>query len=455
MAVIVVNRGSVVYSGGFGVSDAQQMKPVTPQTAFQIGSLTKSFTATVLGMLDHEGTLSLSSRPSDYIPGFSFSTDRMNNCVTLSDLLSHRSGLGAQDATWVFFPGRKREELLPRVKYLSPQAEPKDSWIYSNMGYILAGAVAEKVTGQTWDDLIRKKILEPLHMASSVTNHQAMLGLSDYSLGYGKRGPATVHVPFSDFTDARPSGSVVSTASDLSHWLIAWTQAGMFEGKQVIPAQYVLDAMTMRAIDNGAPPEKGDPGAYLFGYGYGWKIASNHGHFKVHHGGNTSGFSCQMVIYPSDGLGIAVLTNQDGSLLPYMVADVLTNRMLELPRKAIKEYPVIVHDLSMPATPATAVLNAKAPSHQLAEYTGDYTHPGYGVIRVQESNGILYAVMPGGKYWLEHQAFDCFKLVPTTERPQIASNDFFLNFRTGTDGVVSGVGTDFTAEGVEFGRESH
>jgi CubicO group peptidase (beta-lactamase class C family) len=452
MAVAVVEKGIVVYASGFGVSNLDSREPVTADTAFQIGSMTKSFTAATLGILEDQGKLKLSGRPSEYLPGFAFSSERLDNTVTISDLLSHRSGLGSQDGSLVFFPAKGCQDILPRLRYLAPQGEPKDSWIYSNMGYVIAGAIAEKASGKSWDELVQTDLLNPLKMDRSVTNYDAMLRLRNCSQGYGKSGETMVPVLPSAFGETRPSASIVSSANDMSHWLIAWTQGGLYEGRQVIPPAFLTEAISMKAIDNGAPPDRSDPGAYLFGYGYGWKIASNKGHFKVHHGGNISGFSSQMVIYPSDDLGVVVMTNQDRSLLPYMVADVLTNRMLMLPTKPVSDYPVSVQEARVSIARPSSTLNAKLPSHPVPDYAGEYFHPGYGTIKVDNRNGILYATMPGGEFWLEHQQYDTFRLVPVAPMPQLILSDFFLNFRSDFEGSISGVSADFTAADVEFRR---
>ena len=105
---------------------------MTTSTVFPIGSITKSFTASLLGILENQNKLSLKDKPSLYIPKLEFYNHKMDNLIAIEDLLCHKNGIGSVDGTNILFPTNKRENLMPRLKYLKPNGAVKDSWIYSN-----------------------------------------------------------------------------------------------------------------------------------------------------------------------------------------------------------------------------------------------------------------------------------------------------------------------------------
>ena len=158
VSVAVVKNDKVIYSKGFGYRDLENKLPVTTNTIFPIGSITKSFTGSVLGILASKNQVYLKNKPAFYLPNFEFYNDTMNNLITIEDLLSHKSGIGNQGTTQIFFPEKNRLKMVQRLKYLKPEAEVKNSFAYSNMAYTLAGTIIEQVTGDSWETNIKEKI---------------------------------------------------------------------------------------------------------------------------------------------------------------------------------------------------------------------------------------------------------------------------------------------------------
>ena len=185
LSVAIVVNNKTIYSKGFGYRDFENKLPVTPNTVFPVGSITKSFTASLLGMLESQNKLSLKDKPSFYIPKLQFYNEKMDNLISIEDLLSHKSGIGSVDGTYILFPADTRENLMPRLKYLKPNGAVKDSWIYSNLGYIIAGTIIEKVTNESWEQNIQEKIVIPLKMNNTSTSITEMMKANDYAFGYG------------------------------------------------------------------------------------------------------------------------------------------------------------------------------------------------------------------------------------------------------------------------------
>lgn len=386
LSIAVVENNKTVYSKGFGFRDLENKLPATANTIFPIGSITKSFTSSLLGILENQNHLSLKDKPSLYIPKLQFYNDKMDNLIAIEDLLSHKSGIGNVDGTYILFPADKRESIIPRLKYLKPNGAIKDSWIYSNLGYVIAGTIIEKTTNECWEKNIQDKIFKPLNMNSSSTSITEMTKTKDYSLGYGINNNQSQKVLFAELNNDKPGGAINSTANDMANWMTTWLNNGTFQTKEILPKNYILEATSMKAIDNGFPPETSDPNIYTFGYGYGWKVNSSNGHYKVHHGGNVSGFSSQLVMYPTDNLGIVVLTNQHNSILPYIVADIITNRMLKLKRTEWNKYPVKVSDIYVTNTDIKGINKEKMPTHNLTDYCGKFSNLGFGTFEIVNEN---------------------------------------------------------------------
>ena len=454
LSIAVVENNKTIYSKGFGFRDLENKLPVTANTIFPIGSITKSFTASLLGIFENQNQLSLKDKPSLYIPKLQFHNDKMDNLITIEDLLSHKSGIGSVDGTYIFFPADKRENLMPRLKYLKPNGAIKDSWIYSNLSYIIAGTIVEKTTNQSWEKNIKDKIFKPLNMTSSSTSIAEMTKATDFSFGYGISNKQTQKVLFAELNNDKPGGAINSSVNDMVNWMTTWLNNGTFQAKEILSKNYIQEATSMKAIDNGLPPEISDPNVYTFGYGYGWKVNSSNGHYKVHHGGNVSGFSSQLVMYPTDNLGIVVLTNQHNSILPYIIADIVTNRMLKMQRTEWNKYPVKVSDIYLTNKDIKGINTEKKPTHSLTDYCGKFSNLGFGTFEIVNENNILYAVFTDFKFRLEHQYYDIFVLKATKEIPQIMNPEFYLNFSLDNEGNISSVKINLQDEPVEFLKQA-
>jgi CubicO group peptidase (beta-lactamase class C family) len=454
LSIAVIENNKTIYSKGFGFRDLETKLPITPSTIFPIGSTTKAFTASLLGILEDQHRLSIKDKPSLYIPKLQFYNDKMDNLITIGDLLCHKSGIGGVDGTYIFFPAVKRIDLMPRLKYLKQNGPVNESWIYSNFGYVIAGTIVEQVTNQSWDKNIQDEIFTPLHMNSSSTSISEMLKSGNYASGYGINNKETKKLIFEELNNDKPVGGINSTVTDLTNWMTTWLNNGTFNGKEILSENYIREATSIKAIDNGLPPETSDPNVYTFGYGYGWKINSNKGHYKVNHGGNVSGFSSQMVLYPTDSLGIVVLVNQHNSLLPFIVADLVTNRMLKLQRTAWSSYPVKVAEVNLVSREIKGLNTTEKLTHSFPAYCGKYSNAGYGTFEIVNENENLFAVFPGFKFRLEHRFYDIFVLKATREIAQNMNPEFFLNFGLDNEGNVSTVKINLQDDPVEFVRQA-
>ena len=167
LAVAVVKDGNVVFSKGYGVRELGKPAAVDAHTLFAVGSTTKAMTAALIGMLVDEKKLSWDDAVVKHLPWFQLSDPYLTREITVRDLLTHRAGLGNADYLWY---GQETEprEILRRVRLLAPAYSLRSSFIYQNVMYAAAGAVIEAVTGQSWEEVMRTRLFEPLGMSETI-----------------------------------------------------------------------------------------------------------------------------------------------------------------------------------------------------------------------------------------------------------------------------------------------
>ncbi|WP_336960373.1 serine hydrolase [Chryseobacterium contaminans] len=443
LSVAIVKNDKIIYTKGYGYRDYENKLPVTPNTVFCIGSNTKAFTSALIGMLNDEKKLSLQAKPSRYIPGLTFSTDRMNTLITIEDLLEHRSGLGSIDGTYIFFPAAKRIDLMQRLPFVKENGEPKNSWKYSNFGYLMLGTIAEQLNGKSWDDLIREKILNPLRMNNSNTSIEEMVKQKDFSYPYGLYQNTIEKVLFQKPDNDKPGAAVNSSAADMGNWIRLWLNSGSFENKQLISKEYTKNAISAKIVIDGTPPVKSDQKNYLFAHGYGWFTQIFKGHYKVWHAGAVSGFNSSVFLFPAEKFGVVVLVNQQNSDLSSTIANMISIRMLGLDDNKPYAYEKEQYDIIKPDKDMNIVINEKKrPTHDLDSYCGEYTNKGYGTFKISRSGNNLFVTFPGFKFILIHKQYDLFSSKLTEDVPQQMNPDFDFNFNLDNKGNVSEVVMD-------------
>ena len=447
-AVAVVKGDQVIYSKGFGYRDVESKKPVTPNTLFAIGSSTKSFTSALIGLQQKEGNLSFDGIATSYLPQLKFYNDNMNNQITVRDMMCHRTGLSRYDLSWFVFNTSNRDSIIQRVRYMEPTAPVRAKWQYNNFMFLAQGMIVEKLTGKTWEQNIKEKFFNPLEMSRSNTNIFEFEKDNDASLPYSINDKGTIEkIDYYNIDGMGPAGSINSSVNDMTHWLKVWINGGTYKGQEILPASYIREAASSQMVISGGLPEA-DKDIYLSNYGFGWMISSYRGHYMVEHGGNINGFSASVSFFPTDKIGIVVLTNQNTSNVPKIVYSSIADRLLELKnidwngraRKAKAEAKERENAAKKTAE-NPRVLNTK-PSHPLKDYDGLFDNPAYGLINVSFKNDSLFATMGKEKILLRHYHYDVFSISGIDKKGKIdtAESNLRFNFISGQDGKIEGIG---------------
>lgn len=442
VSIAVVEKNKVIYTGGFGYRDYEKKLPVTENTLFAIGSCTKAFTASLLGMLEKEGLVRLDKPVRDYLPELKFKNEYTNKYATLVDMMCHRTGLPRHDYSW-YGSTASRNELLERVQYQEPSAELREKYQYNNFMFLAQGVLIEKLTGKSWEENMREKIFQPLGMSGTNVSVTDMEKSADRSLAYITEGNKINPVPYRNIDAIGPAGSVNSNAKDMANWLITWINDGKFRGKEIIPSGFRTQAMTAHMATGGLPLEE-NPDVHMSGYGLAWGMMSYRGHYRVEHGGGIDGFISSTGFFPSDSIGIFVVSNQGGPTA--YIRNFIADRMLKLSyrnwgQSQLKEKNKA--DSLAKTLPNTDSINQKRgtkPSHDTGDYAGNYENKGYGIIRIfRERDTTWVDYNEAGlrtKNYLQHYHYNVFRL-RSTEETEDNKSAIKLQFLTDKEGRIS------------------
>jgi CubicO group peptidase (beta-lactamase class C family) len=320
MAIAVVKDDEVILIHGFGIANVEKETPVTPETIFAIGSTTKAFTSTLVGMLVDEGKMSWDDPVTKYLPYFQMNVESDDESaeVTLRDVLSHRTGFTRMGL--LFASGQiPRDEVLLDSTKAEPYVPFREKFYYSNVMYMSAGIASGKAAGTDWDTLIKERIFEPLDMDSTTTSVLQAEKDSRLSLGYLWDEDLQVYEykPMRNVDNIGPAGAINSNVLDMAQWLRLQLGRGEYEDLHLISEENLRETWTKQIdITEG------------IGYGMGWMIREWEGQPVIEHGGNIDGFSAQVAMLPESDIGFVLLTNASVSPMPPLAINLVWDTLL-------------------------------------------------------------------------------------------------------------------------------
>jgi CubicO group peptidase (beta-lactamase class C family) len=438
LAIGIVYKDQLIYSKGFGYRDLEKKLPVEPTTLFPIASNTKLFTATAACMLAEENKFSLDKPVKNYLPAINFYTEELNAKVTLRDMLSHRTGLPRYDAFWAN-ASFSRKELVEKISYMKPQLGFREGYIYNNVMFAAAGAVMEAVTHSTWEDIIRQKIFAPLQMNASCFNSSDMKNYGNYSLSYFEQDSTKKLLPRQFEAQSMalgPAGTIKSSVEDMSRWMIAQLNNGKYKGVQVIPATVINQTLIPNTI---ADKENRWNELSNSLYCMGRTIQTYKGYRTSSHTGSIDGFYSNLTFLPDQQLGIFIVFNavKAGSLRSVISLPVI-DRLLDLPNTPWSQrymmgymFEVAQEKKANDSIKLLRVPNT-TPSHPIGDYTGVYSHPIYGDVKIDLENGQLFINFRSQRSLLYHYHYDQF----ATDESKTDKPNFRLSFLTNSRGAI-------------------
>ncbi|MGX7927328.1 serine hydrolase domain-containing protein [Tsuneonella sp. HG094] len=332
-AVVVTEHGKVVYSGASGMADIAGGKPITADTVFRIGSLTKQFSAAVVLQLVAEGKLSLDDPVTKFVPGYPGSGGK----ATVRQLLNHTSGIQSYTGIPGWMAGDKpaiaftTTALIGEFRDQPVEFQPGEKWNYNNSGYVLVGAVIEAVTGKPWWQAVDDRIVKPLGLTSIRYGGEEET-VAAFATGYSAAGEGKYEPSRKiDMSVPHAAGALIGTVGDFARWAHA-----LHHGKVVSPALYAEMIAPTKLADGTSAP-----------YGYGIAQSDVRGLPALTHSGGIFGFGTNSIYLPDSGLAVTVFTNADSGIQSAGMP------MLRIAAEAIgKPFPVFAEVATDPAAVA-------------------------------------------------------------------------------------------------------
>jgi CubicO group peptidase (beta-lactamase class C family)/uncharacterized protein YneR len=291
-AVIVRRDGRTLFRKGYGLANLELGVKVEPDMIFRLGSITKQFTAVAILMLAQQGKLSLQDAIGKYLSPFPTGDKK----VTIEHLLTHTSGIKSYTNMEEWLPLWRKDmtplEIIDMSRDKPFEFMPGERWNYNNTGYVMLGAIIEKVSGRTYEEFIQANIFTPLAMNHSHYDHTERV-ISRRVPGYQKGNDGFINAPYLSMTQPYAAGSLLSSVDDLATWNDA-----VFSGK-LVGKEWLDKAFTAYRLANGEST----------GYGYGWFISDLNGHRCIEHGGGINGFTSYGISLPDDRVYVTILTN--------------------------------------------------------------------------------------------------------------------------------------------------
>jgi CubicO group peptidase (beta-lactamase class C family) len=441
IGVGIVVKDRLVFARGYGFRDYGARLPFTPQTTVPIASNTKLFTAVAAGLLVEEGKLDWDRPVRQSVPGIQFYNDELNAAVTMRDMLSHRTGITRHDTIW-YKSDFTRGELFERLRYLEPSQPLRQMFLYNNMMYAAAGYIIELLSGKTWEEFVRDRLLRPLGMTGTVYTIDDLETQADHGVPFTERRDSfeLYAIPYyREAAGVAPAGAIDSNLEDMSKWLIALMNDGKSGGRSVIPAS-VLKATLQpaMALPNTQLESRGYGELLNPAYGMGRFTASYRGHLLTYHGGDINGFHSQISSMPNDHLGVIVLVIGDHAAPLYnAVSYNVYERLLGLDQTPWSDRMLGIRlkdkeaDRQARAKAGGERVAGTKPSHPLEDYAGEYEHPAYGVLTITRQDAGLGFDFHKIRLPLTHFHYDRFD-TPDDEQ----DGKWSVNFSTNPQGEI-------------------
>jgi CubicO group peptidase (beta-lactamase class C family) len=382
-AALVAENGKVVYKGAFGMANMEWNIPNTPDTRFRLGSITKQFTAMLTLQLVEQGKIKLDGKITDYLPDY---RKDIGEKVTVHHLLTHTSGIPSYTGQPGFFENVSRNpykvgEFVKKYASGDLEFEPGSKFSYNNSGYFLLGAIIEKVTGKSYEQVLKENILDPAGMKNTGYDHHDTI-IPKRATGYSKTSDGYTNALYLDMSIPYAAGSMYSTVEDLYLW------------DQALYTDKLISAQSKALMYK----------PFLSDYAYGWAVRN--ASFKqndkpvqvIAHGGGINGFTTTIVRYPNEKNLIVMLDNTGTGYLDRLsesLAKILYNQPYDPPKVSIVE--TLEKTINEKGIAAGVAQYRDLKANQAATY--DFAEP--------ELNNLGYRLLRGGK---PKEAIEIFKL---------------------------------------------
>jgi CubicO group peptidase (beta-lactamase class C family) len=424
LSVAIIKDGEVQFIKGFGVTRAGGKESVNENTLFMIGSNTKAFTATTIAILQAEGKLTLNDKVKKWMPEFRLKDTLASNEIIITDLLSHRIGFETFQGDFTYWTSNlSRADVIHKMALINAIYNFRTKWGYCNAAFLTAGELIPKITGNSWEETVKEKILTPLNMNRTLMLSTDLKTASNAAFPYTIVDEKLTEIPIPYIDNLAPAGSISSCAKDMATWVMLHLNNGKINGIQVIPEKAIQAIRTPYTIMGMDPRDKQETHFYL--YGLGLIINDRNGKLVYSHTGGVDGFLSSVMFIPEEKVGIVVLTNTDQNNFFQDLTDEIRDAFLGLPYQdySDRSFDVTKNELKKSKVRIDSLRNVvksdNKPGLPLNSYTGKYTNEVYGEITIKieySSLNIHFSNHPdliGKLEYLKNDVFLCTYSNPT------------------------------------------
>lgn len=403
VALGVVRPGMPDWIRTYGRRALMGPEPVDGDTLFAVASNTKAMTAAGLAMLVDEGKLAWDDPVTKHLPDFAMHEAITTQLMTVRDLLTHRSGLPLGAGDLMIWPTtlHTRQDVFRGLRHLKPVRGFRVGYDYDNVLYVVAGILIEKLSGKSWEDFTRERVLGPAGMATAVpapslvtTNNicgrHTKLGGPVYGMGTMQQMPRQETDSFA------PAGGVQASVKDMLAWLKVQLARGKGPGGRALWQEARTDEMwaPQTIMRTSAGPTVDEPGRAIFNtYALGWNVFDYRGERVIGHSGAMNGQITYTAMIPARGVAITVLTNAEEGGVLNGLRNTLLDRMMGARFDWLAYWKALDKKNKDQALADLAAAETGkpqgGPSQPLAAYAGLYGDPWYGHMRVSLEDGGL------------------------------------------------------------------
>jgi CubicO group peptidase (beta-lactamase class C family) len=377
LAIGIIKDNKVIFKKGYGVTSTLDNFPVTTLTIFPLSSCTKAFTAAAIAVLVDEGKINWNDKVIKFLPDFKLSDPWITKELTISDILSHRSGLNSFDGDLLWYgTNYTKKEIVNRIQYSPIRNNFRLDFGYQNVMYLVAGLVIEAVSGKTYDEFVKEKLLKPLSMKKTSISVLEMQKDKDYAQPHLKNKP----IKPVNMDNIAPAGAINSNIDEMMKWVQMWIGQGRINDTIIINENSFETITTIKTLTSGTNEK---------GYGFGWYINYKDGEKVLNHDGGMPGYKSSIVIFPKTGDAIVILTNKISPindqlinvLKEYLTQPEKTN-WLQADKNMLRKSTVYMWDKEREDV---TTLKSSIPS--ITNYIGEYEDKVYGKANIRIDNG--------------------------------------------------------------------
>ncbi len=448
VAIAVVINGKIVLQKAYGFTNWNKEQKVNKNTLYPIGSVSKSFCTLSLAQLVQEGKISWNTKVKTIIPDFKLYNDYVTENATIEDLVCHRIGFKtfSGDLLW-YHTNYSVDEIIQRLQYLKPVYGFRNGFGYSNVMFLVAGRIVEKISGMPYEQYVKEHIFEPLEMNRTTMQLSQMQKEGNAAVGcYTNTKGKKVNCDFIPSKNINAFGGINSSVHELANYMIMLMNKGVFNGKKIIDNTQIKNLWKMHnSIGVSDYMKANHPSRHFYGYGLGWFLFDQNGYKVVTHDGGMDGALCSLLMIPETNTGVVILTNSSNFLYT-----ALTNYFVDLftglkPKDwndyYLKVYPRYWKSYVKMKEQHEKIKNTK-PDLYLKNYTGIYKDKMYGNIQITLKDKTLYLHFiptPFLDAKLTHWNYNSFEIHFDNNLMAIPTQWGLANFELNEDGKVSGL----------------